>query len=103
MQRGLGTSTASSGVWNVDEIEWIIEARCWVLRNRAWARKGLGLFLLGHDHAHVSGCGGWLGPALTKLLVLGVWWVCCFPAGCLGFPGSGDDGVGGPARILRTV
>jgi hypothetical protein len=41
----------------------------------------LGLFLLGHGHTDVSWCDGWLGPALTKLLVGSHRWVCCFPVG----------------------
>ena len=63
------------------------EARCWVLRDRAWTRKGSGLFLLGSQVQPVVGWIGWLGPALTKLLVgsldgcvvsldgVSLWWV----------------------------
>jgi hypothetical protein len=47
-----------------------------------WGSGGSGLFLLGHGHIDVGWCGWWLGPALTKRLVLGVLWVGCFPAGC---------------------
>ena len=50
--------------------------------HRTMGSEGSGLFLLGHGHIDVGRCGWWLGPALTKRLVLGVLWVCCFPAGC---------------------
>jgi hypothetical protein len=71
-----------------------------------WGSWGLVLFLLGSQAmlARLSWCGGWLGPALTKPLVwvfvLGV----LFPwDGCSRLLIGGGCGVGGPARILRTV
>jgi hypothetical protein len=44
----------------------------------------------------------WLGPALTKLLLVVSLRVCCFPCGML-LVGSGGRSAGFPARILRTV
>ena len=52
------------------------EARCWVLRNRANPGYGIGLVFLGHllhrwwIFADRRGVVVWLGPALTKLLVM---------------------------------
>jgi hypothetical protein len=31
----------------------------------------------------LGGCGEWLGPASTKLLVGCICWVGCFPGGCV--------------------
>jgi hypothetical protein len=64
----------------------------------------LGLFLLGHGHTGsvVGGCGGWLGPALTKRLLVVLLRVGCFPCEVL-HEGSGGGWAGCPARILRTV
>ena len=83
----------------MDVAEWIAEARCWVLRNRARLTRpeglgGLGLFLLGHCHTCVSGCGGWLGPALTKPLV----WV--FSSGCVVSLVGDADSIGGGSGLV---
>ena len=57
-------------------VEWIVEARCWVLRNRANPGDRIGLVFLGHllhrwwIFADRRGVVVWLGPALTKLLVM---------------------------------
>ena len=69
--------------------------------HRIFGFWGLVLFLLGHGHTDASWCDGWLGPALTKLLVGSLdgcvvsldgvlFWCVVGVAGC-------------PARILRTV
>jgi hypothetical protein len=73
----------------------VAEARCWVLRNRARAYETLSVLGVWDCFFWVTvtldwfWCGGWLGPALTKLLVglldgcvvsldggfSGVWWL----------------------------
>ena len=75
------------------------EARCWVLRNRAGSLRRDGLVFLGHYYINCwifadlrVGVGVWLGPALTKLLVMVFQRVCCFP-GEERSEGSGDSGL----------
>ena len=65
---------------------------------------GLDLFLLGHDHTGLLRVGvcGWLGPALTKLLVGSLDGCVVSLDGVLDHV-CGGFRVGVPARILRTV
>jgi hypothetical protein len=68
-------------------VEWNVEARCWVLRNRAILSDQVGSVFLGHYYTGIFadlGVAVWLGPALTKLLVIasvsgGFSLVGCFP------------------------
>ncbi len=63
---------------------------------------GLDLVFLGHSHTGWFWCGGWLGPALTKLLVGSLDGCVVSLDGVLGHV-CGGFRVGVPARILRTV
>ena len=73
--------------WNADDESGGVEARCWVLRNRAGSLRRDGLVFLGHYYTGIFadlGLAVWLGPALTKLLVIasvsgGFSLVGCFP------------------------
>ena len=89
-------------VWNVDVWVWIVEARCWVLRDRAGPCIGLFWFFwvtCCTDWSPVwvmVGVVVWLGPALTKRLVVVL-------EGCVVSPEGVALGCGGSGLVFLPV